>query len=149
MSAETATVSPTVRFTAYRPLSRTGAGLAILIRLGRSLRFGAGISAQEYPTSRSHEPHSYIRGAAAPDLSAVRTARPGGLRVGRLAGRRRAIVVADAAPGPARRARVALQVGVRVCGLAGALGRACGSRVRRGTHRVPRALGRLDRGLDR
>src|SRR4051812_13968158 len=45
MSAETATVSPTVRLTAYRPLSRTGAGFAILIRLGRSLRFGAGISA--------------------------------------------------------------------------------------------------------
>src|SRR4051812_9621039 len=44
MSAETATVSPTVRLTAYRPLSRTGAGFAILIRLGRSLRFGAGIS---------------------------------------------------------------------------------------------------------
>src|SRR3954470_22909278 len=44
MSAETATVSPTVRLTAYRPLSRTGAGFAILIRRGRSLRFGAGIS---------------------------------------------------------------------------------------------------------
>src|SRR4051812_10198092 len=49
MSADTATVSPTVRLTAYRPLSRTGAGFAILIRLGRSLRFGAGISAVEYP----------------------------------------------------------------------------------------------------
>src|SRR3954466_9721303 len=44
MSAETATVSPAVRLTAYRPLSRTGAGFAILIRRGRSLRFGAGIS---------------------------------------------------------------------------------------------------------
>src|SRR3954453_23476580 len=44
MSAETATSSPTVRLTAYRPLSRTGAGFAILIRRGRSLRFGAGIS---------------------------------------------------------------------------------------------------------
>src|SRR3954452_1332323 len=44
MSAETAIVSPTVRLTAYRPLSRTGAGFAILIRRGRSLRFGAGIS---------------------------------------------------------------------------------------------------------
>ena len=42
MSAETATVSPTVRLTAYRPLSRTGAGFAILMRLGRSVRFGAG-----------------------------------------------------------------------------------------------------------
>ena len=30
MSAETATLSPTVRLTAYRPLSRTGAGFAIL-----------------------------------------------------------------------------------------------------------------------
>src|SRR4051794_28303686 len=49
MSAETATVSPTVRLTAYRPLSRTGAGFAILIWLGRSLRFGAGISSREYP----------------------------------------------------------------------------------------------------
>src|ERR671917_589249 len=45
MSAETATVSPTVRLTAYRPPSRTGAGFAILIRRGGSLRFGAGISA--------------------------------------------------------------------------------------------------------
>src|SRR3954463_12414841 len=44
MSADTVTVSPTVRLTAYRPLSRTGAGFAILIRRGRSLRFGAGIS---------------------------------------------------------------------------------------------------------
>src|SRR4051794_6044051 len=44
MSADTATVSPTVRLTAYRPPSRTGAGFAILIRCGRSLRFGAGIS---------------------------------------------------------------------------------------------------------
>src|SRR3954447_19433244 len=44
MSADTATWSPTVRLTAYRPLSRTGAGFAILIRRGRSLRFGAGIS---------------------------------------------------------------------------------------------------------
>src|SRR4051812_13229781 len=44
MSADTATVSPAVRLTAYRPLSRTGAGFAILIRRGRSLRFGAGIS---------------------------------------------------------------------------------------------------------
>src|SRR4051794_37916534 len=49
MSAETATWSPTVRLTAYRPLSRTGAGFAILMRLGRSLRFGAGISSREYP----------------------------------------------------------------------------------------------------
>src|SRR5918997_1570806 len=44
MSAETATVSPTVRLTAYRPPSSTGAGFAILIRRGGSLRFGAGIS---------------------------------------------------------------------------------------------------------
>src|SRR3954454_5892367 len=44
MSAETATSSPTGRLTAYRPLSRTRAGFAILIRRGRSLRFGAGIS---------------------------------------------------------------------------------------------------------
>src|SRR3954470_8747333 len=44
ISAETATVSPTVRLTAYRPPSRTGAGFAILIRRGGSLRFGAGIS---------------------------------------------------------------------------------------------------------
>ena len=44
MSADTATVSPTVRLTAYRPPSRTGAGFAILIRRGGSLRFGAGIS---------------------------------------------------------------------------------------------------------
>ena len=45
MSAETATASPTVRLIAYRPPSRTGAGFAILIRRGGSLRFGAGISA--------------------------------------------------------------------------------------------------------
>src|SRR4029078_10737266 len=44
MSAETATVSPTVRLTAYRPPSRTGAVFGILIRRGGSLRFGAGIS---------------------------------------------------------------------------------------------------------
>ena len=44
MSAETATLSPTVRLTAYRPPSSTGAGFAILIRRGGSLRFGAGIS---------------------------------------------------------------------------------------------------------
>src|SRR3954453_19251194 len=115
MSADTATVSPTVRLTAYRPLSRTGTGFAILIRLGRSLRFGAGISAVEYPTSRPHEPLSYLRGAAAPDLTTVRTPRPGGLRLDRLAGVCRANVVADAAAGPARPARLALQerVGVR------------------------------------
>src|SRR3954470_6792954 len=110
MSADTATVSPTVRLTAYRPLSRTGAGFAILIRLGRSLRFGAGISAVEYPTNRPHEPLSYLRGAVAPDLIAKRTPRPGGVRVGRLARRRRSVVVADAALGPAGRARLAVQV---------------------------------------
>src|SRR4051812_16315754 len=104
MSAETATVSPTVRLTAYRPLSRTGAGFAILIRLGRSLRFGAGISAVEYPTSRSHEPLSSIRGATAPDFIARRTARSAGLRLGRLARRRPAGVGAEAAPWGARRA---------------------------------------------
>src|SRR3954447_5506194 len=97
MSAETATVSPTVRLTAYRPLSRTGAGFAILIRLGRSLRFGAGISFREYPTSPSHEPPSYLRGASAPDVTTCRTARSGRLRVGRLACECRANVVADAA----------------------------------------------------
>ena len=37
-------MSPTVRLTAYRPPSSTGAGFAILIRRGGSLRFGAGIS---------------------------------------------------------------------------------------------------------
>src|SRR3954462_10544136 len=102
MSADTATGSPTVRLTAYRPLSRTGAGFAILIRLGRSLRFGAGISAVEYPTSRSHEPLSYLWGAAAPDLTTVRTPRPGGVRLGRLAGVCRANVVADAFGGAGR-----------------------------------------------
>ena len=94
--------------------------LCDLIRRGGSLRFGAGISAVEYPTSRSHEPLSYLRGPAAPDLAAVRTARSGRLRVGRLARRGRPDVVADAAARPARRARLALQVGVGVRGLAGA-----------------------------
>src|SRR4051812_45367823 len=108
MSAETATVSPTVRFTAYRPLSRTGAGFAILIRLGRSLRFGAGISVSEYPTSRSHEPPSFLRGAAAPHLTAFRTAWSGCLCLGRLARQCRANVVADAAARPPRQARIAL-----------------------------------------
>src|SRR5215470_11848082 len=109
MSAETATVSPTVRLTAYRPLSRTGAGFAILIRLGRSLRFGAGISGLAYPTSRSHEPLSYLRGAVAPDLTARRPARSRGLRLGRLAARGRPDLVADAAARAARQARLAVQ----------------------------------------
>src|SRR3954466_10682071 len=108
MSAETATVSPTVRLTAYRPLSRTGAGFAILMRLGRSLRFGAGISSREYPTSRSHEPPSFLRGASAPDLTAIRTARSGRLCLGRLVGRCRANVVADAAARAARQAWIAI-----------------------------------------
>src|SRR3954452_25424972 len=105
MSAETATVSPTVRLTAYRPLSRTGAGFAILIRLGRSLRFGAGISSREYTTSRSHEPPSYIRGAIAPDFTAIRTPWSGSLCVGRLARGCWANVVVDAAARASRPAR--------------------------------------------
>src|ERR1700742_4774873 len=43
MSACTATVSPTVRLAAYRPPSMTGAGCAILMRRGGSLRLAAGI----------------------------------------------------------------------------------------------------------
>ena len=97
MSAETATVSPTVRLTAYRPPSRTGAGFAILIRRGAFTALRCGHLAVEYPTSRSHEPLSYLRGAAAPDLVAVRTPRSGRLRLGRLARRGRPDVVADAA----------------------------------------------------
>src|ERR1700742_5192 len=45
MSACTATVSPTVRLAAYRPPSMTGAGCAILMRRGGSLRLAAGIPA--------------------------------------------------------------------------------------------------------
>src|SRR4051812_44689291 len=141
MSAETATVSPTVRLTAYRPLSRTGAGFAILIRLGRSLRLGAGISAVEYPTSRSHEPLSSIGGAAAPDLAAGRTPRPGGLRVDRLARRRGSVVVADAAAGAGGRARLAVQERVGLRGVPRAAGRATGAGVGGGALGLPGARG--------
>ena len=147
MSAETATVSPTVRLTAYRPPSRTGAGFAILIRRGGSLRFGAGISPWSIRSSRSHEPLSYLRGPTAPHLTALRTAGSGRVRLGRLAGLGRPDVVADAAARAARRARLALQVGVRVRGLAEAARGARGAGERGRAARLPRARRGLDRGL--
>ena len=149
MSAETATVSPTVRLTAYRPLSRTGAGFAILIRRGRSLRFGAGISAWSI-RQVDHMNLSRTSGVQLhPTSLPVRTARSGGLRVDRLAGRGRPDVVADAAAGAAGRARLAVQVGVGVRGLAARCWPSRPRRSPRPSAGLPRAGRRLDRGLDR
>ena len=129
-------MSPTVRLTAYRPLSRTGAGFAILIRRGRSLRFGAGIS----PWSIRQVDHMNLSRTSGvqlhPTSLPVRTARSGGLRVGRLARRGRPDVVADAAAGAARRARLAVQVGLRVRGFADAAGRSGRARHRRPSARL-------------
>ena len=69
--------------------------------------------------------------------------------MGRLAGRGRADVVADAAARAARQARLAVQVGVGVRGLAAAAGRAGRAGLRVRAARLPRARRRLDRGLDR
>ncbi len=105
-------------------------------------RFAAlrcGHLAVEYPTSRPHEPLSYLRGAIAPDLAAIRPARPGRLRLGRLARRGRPDVVADAPARPARRAPLAVQVGVGVRRLAEAAGRAGRPRQPGGGARLPRA----------
>ena len=72
---------------------------------------------------------------------------PRGLRLGRLARRCRPGVVADAAARSARPLRLALQGGLRVRGVAGAAGRAGRAGVEGRGARLPRARGRLDRGL--
>ena len=66
-----------------------------------------------------------------------------------LARRCRAIVVADAAARPARPARLAVQVGVGVRGLAGVAGAAARTRSPRCRARLPRAQRVLDRRLGR
>ena len=95
----------------------------------------------------SHGPPSFQRRAAPPHLASRRAAGTRGVRVRRLAGGGGAVVVADAAAGAAGPARLAVQVGVGVRGVAGAAGFAAGAGDAVGRARLPVAQRVLDRRL--
>src|SRR3954463_10319735 len=87
---------------------------------------GAGTPCASYPRTPFDEPFiaTILRGAAAPDLASGRAPRSRGLRLRRLALRRRPVLLADAAARAARPLRLALQGEVRLRGLAGTARRA-------------------------
>ena len=125
------------------------AGWLISVLAGASLRFGAGISRGsiqlEARLTTSHVLPQVQRRPTAPHLAPRRAARARGLQVRRLARGRRPVVVADAAARAAGPARVAVQVGVGVRGVAGAAGRAARAGDPIGRTRLPRAQRVLDR----
>src|SRR5215218_5614952 len=97
------------------------------MRGGAPLVLGTGIESRSIPprspqTSRALPP-PLRRRPAPPDLPARRPPRPGGLRVGRLARRRRPDLVADAPARPARPLRLALQGALGLRRLARPVGR--------------------------
>ena len=91
--------------------------------------------------------HEVRRRPAPSHLAARRPPRPRGVRLGRLARRRGPDLVADAAARPAGPLRLAVQGALRLRRLARPAGRAGRAGEQGRGARLPRARGRLDRGL--